>query len=138
MKKSILFICTHNTNRSQMTEGLMRHFYGKYFDVYSAGTTPKQPHPFAIEALRRINIDISQQRSQHIDDFLSQSIDFVITVCDTAKETCPLLPANTSNIHHAFSDPSNSPGNKSDVLDSYCLVRDNIKQWLDQFAGPYL
>src|SRR5882724_4507649 len=91
-KKRVLILCTGNSARSQMAEGLLRHLAGDRFEVYSAGSKPSQVNPFAIEAMRKRGVDISGQRSKHLNEYLEQPFDFVITVCDQAAETCPIFP----------------------------------------------
>ncbi len=121
MKKTVLFLCTHNAARSQMAEGLLRNMYGDSYEVYSAGIQPIDVHPFAIAAMNEIGIDISMHSSKSIEEFRGRLFDYVVTVCDHAKESCPFFPGETI-IHKGFSDPS-------DIYDFRC-VRDDIKQWI--------
>lgn len=125
-KKNVLFLCTHNAARSQMAEGLLRELYGKWYDVHSAGVHPTQVHPEAINAMKEIGIDISTHRSKSIDEFKNTSFDFVVTVCDHAKQTCPFFPGKTV-IHHGFHDPASSR--------EFQQVRDEIKQWIIDTFG---
>lgn len=134
-KQSILFICTHNSARSQMAEAVMRHHFGEQFDCYSAGTEKTFVKPHAIGALEDAGISTEGLSSKTIDAFEGQHIDYVITVCDHAKETCPWFPANKKLIHAPFTDPSNEGENDEEKLAAFCRVRDEIKDWLfDQFT----
>lgn len=135
-KQSILFICTHNSARSQMAEALMRHYFGDRFDCYSAGTEQTFVKPHAIQALQQAGIDTSALSSKIINAFEGQHIDYVITVCDSARETCPWFPANKQLIHAPFTDPSNEGNSDAEKLAAFCRVRDEIKNWLfEQFGN---
>ena len=107
-KKRILILCTGNSARSQMAEGLLRHDAGDRFEVFSAGTKPSHVRPEAIAAMREVGIDISGHRSKSVDEFTGQQFDYVLTVCDNAKESCPIFPGKTVTIHHNFEDPAAS------------------------------
>src|ERR1041384_6319246 len=109
-KKKILIVCTGNSARSQMAEGLLRHEGGDRFEVASAGTKPTQVRPEAIAVMNEIGIDISQHRSKSVDEFVGQSLDFVITVCNSAKETCPVFPGDVKRLHWPFEDPAAGEG----------------------------
>ncbi len=102
----VLFLCTHNSARSQIAEGLLRFLGGKDFEVFSAGTNPSQINPMAVQVMAERGIDISQQYSKSLDQFLDQEFDYVITVCDRAKETCPIFPGDPKQVHWSFDDPS--------------------------------
>src|SRR6202161_33839 len=108
-KKRVLILCTGNSARSQMAEGLLRHDAGERFDVESAGTKPSRLRPEAIAAMRELGIDISGHRSKSVDEFAGRQFDYVLTVCDNAKESCPIFPGNAVNIHHNFEDPAALP-----------------------------
>lgn len=136
-KASVLFVCTHNSARSQMAEGLLRHRYGDRYAVYSAGTEPSGVNPFAIEAMRDMGIDISGHTSESIDAYTDQSIDYVVTVCDSAKENCPYFPARRQNMHQSFPDPSAATGSDAEKLDTFRRVRDDIAAWLDETFAPH-
>lgn len=129
MKKRVLILCTHNSSRSQMAEGLLRHIAGDRFEVHSAGTEETRVHPLAIEAMREIGIDISAHTSKTLEQFLDQRFDFVITVCDSANESCPVFPGNVERIHWSFDDPS-----KGDLA-AFRRVRDEIASKLRAFSG---
>jgi arsenate reductase len=133
MKKRVLFLCTHNSARSQMAEGLLRKMAGDQFDVFRAGTEETHVHPLAIEAMREIGIDISGQRSKTLDVFNGQPFDYVITVCDRANETCPLFPSDTQRIHWSFDDPSAATGTDEQRLRVFRNVREGIQQRLRMF-----
>lgn len=110
MKKRVLILCTHNSARSQMAEGLLRHLAGDEFEVASAGTEKTEVRPEAIEAMRKRGIDISGQRSKTLDQFLGQEWEFVITVCDQANEACPVFPRAKHRLHWSIDDPSRVVG----------------------------
>lgn len=134
-KKKVLFICTQNSARSQMAEGLMRAMYGDQYQVYSAGTAPYRVNPFAIEAMKRSGIDISGHRSKSIDEFKDVEIDYAITVCDSAKENCPYFPGAKVMLHHSFSDPAAVSGSDEIILAEFEKVRDEVKNWLTTSVG---
>lgn len=130
-KPSILFVCTHNSARSQMAEGLLRARHGERFDAYSAGTEPGGVNPFAVKAMRELGIDITDHRSEHIDAYAGRPIDYVVTVCDSAREACPYFPAREKNIHQSFEDPSAATGTDEEKLAVFRRVRDEIDAWLE-------
>src|SRR6202049_2319167 len=105
-KKRVLILCTGNSARSQMAEGLLRHDAGDRIEVFSGGTQPSQVRPEAIAAMRELGIDISGYRSKSVDEFSGQNFDYVLTVCDHAKANCPIFPGKTITIHHSFKDPA--------------------------------
>lgn len=130
-KKRVLILCTGNSARSQMAEGLLRHMAGMRFEVESAGVAPSKVRPEAIEALSEIDIDISGHRSKSVDEFYGQTFDHIITVCDNAKETCPVFPGKAERIHRMFEDPpGESVGTYDSRLEVFRRVRDEIKAWL--------
>ena len=130
----VLFLCTHNSARSQMAEGFLRAMAGAHFEVASAGTEATRVHPLAIRAMGEIGIDISGHTSKTLDAFLNESWDYVITVCDSANERCPVFPGETTRIHWSFDDPSQATGSDEDRLVTFRRVRDEIaarlRQWL--------
>jgi arsenate reductase len=128
-KISVLILCTGNSARSQMAEGLLRHDGGERFEVRSAGTIASFVRPQAIEAMREIGIDISGHRSKSVDEFLGQEFDFVITVCDHANESCPMFPGKTKRIHWSFDDPA-----ESGDIEVFRRVRDEIRERLGEFV----
>jgi len=121
-KKRVLFLCTGNSARSQMAEGLLRHDAGDRFDIESAGTKPSRVRPEAIAAMREIGIDISNHRSKSVDEFTNQKFDYILTVCDHAKESCPVFPGNATRLHQNFADPAD--------LEAFRRVRDQIRDYL--------
>lgn len=133
MKKRVLFLCTHNSARSQMAEGLLRNMAGDRFDVFSAGTERTYVQPLAIDAMREIGIDITPQTSKTLDEFEGQTFDYVITVCDRANESCPILPGTTERIHWSFEDPTAATGTDEQRLRAFRTVRDALQQRLRIF-----
>jgi arsenate reductase len=133
MKKRVLFLCTHNSARSQMAEGLLREMAGDQFEAFSAGTEATRVHPLAIAAMRDIGVDISSQRSKTLGELAGQHFDYVITVCDRANETCPLFPNGTHRIHWSFDDPSRATGTDEERLAAFRSVREGIRQRLRTF-----
>ncbi|MCS7202360.1 MAG: arsenate reductase ArsC [Dictyoglomus sp.] len=131
--KKVLFICTHNSARSQMAEGLMNALYKDKFLAFSAGTDPKGVNPLAIEVMKEIGIDISHHRSKSIEEFRGESFDYVVTVCDSAKEKCPFFPGGKKYIHKGFMDPSSFEGSYEEKLEIFRKVRDEIKKWLEEY-----
>jgi arsenate reductase len=125
-RKRILILCTGNSARSQMAEGLMRHEAGEQFEVSSAGTKPSQVRAEAIAAMRELGIDISSHRSKGVDEFTGQEFDTVITVCDNARESCPVFPAKTLRLHWPFEDPAAVEGPESVRLAAFRKIRDQI------------
>jgi len=126
MKKKVLILCTGNSCRSQMAEGILRHYGCDRYDVFSAGTNPSAVNPVAIQVMKEIGIDISNQRSKHVDEFKNQKFDYVITVCDDAKESCPLFPGKAKRLHWSFPDPPHDREVTGEVLDEFRKVRDLI------------
>ncbi len=135
-KKRILTLCTGNSARSQMAEGLLRHDAGDRFDVFSAGTRPSQVRLEAIAVMRELGIDISGHRSKSVDEFAGQSFDYVLTVCDNAKESCPIFPGKAVIIHHSFEDPAALRASEEDRLALFRRVRDEIRLYLRGFPPP--
>ena len=134
-KKRVLILCTGNSARSQMAEGLLRHMAGDRFDVVSAGTIASFVRPQAIEAMAEVGLDITGHRSKSLQEFLSEPFDYVITVCDNAKQTCPVFPGNATRIHWSFDDPAEAEGSDEEVLDVFRRVRDEIRARLAKFVA---
>jgi arsenate reductase len=134
-KKRVLILCTGNSARSQMAEGLLQHDAGSSFEVESAGVEPSHVRPQAIEAMREIGIDISHHRSKSVDEFTGQEFDYVITVCDNANERCPIFPGGTKRIHWSFDDPAAAEGEEQEKLAVFRRVRDEIRDRLREFAA---
>lgn len=133
-KIKVLILCTGNSARSQMAEGLLRHDGGEAFTVESAGVKPSSVRPEAIQAMQEIGIDISGHRSKSVAESLGQDFDYVITVCDHANETCPVFPGKTQRLHQSFEDPppagATSP---EETLAVFRRVRDEIRAWMKGF-----
>jgi arsenate reductase len=130
MKKTVLILCTGNSARSQMAEGLLRHDAGDRFEVASAGTHPSRVRPEAIAVMKEIGIDISGQRSKSVDEFASRGFDYVLTVCDNAKVSCPIYPGHGNRIHRGFQDPAAVEGSIEERLAAFRKVRDQIREYL--------
>ena len=132
MSRRVLFICTHNSARSQMAEGLLRYLGGDAFDVHSAGTEATHVRPLAISVMDELGIDISQQQSKTLSRYLNEHFDDVITVCDAAAEACPIFPNATHMRHWSFEDPSKAIGSEEEQLAVYRRVRDEIRARIEQ------
>ena len=132
-KERVLILCTGNSARSQMAEGLLRHDSGDRFEVESAGTKPGRVRPEAIAVMSELGTDISGHRSKSVDEFAGQSFDHVLTVCDNAKETCPIYPGHTNRLHHNFEDPAAVEGSEEERLAAFRKVRDQIREFLRGF-----
>jgi arsenate reductase (thioredoxin) len=130
MEKRVLFICTHNSARSQMAEGLMNALPGNQYEAFSAGTEPSQVNPYAIKSMSEINIDISTNSSKNIYEFEGLEFNYIITVCDNAKERCPVFPGGGKHIHKGFTDPSRAKGSDDQKLMAFRMVRDEIRDWI--------
>ena len=130
----VLILCTGNSARSQMAEGLLRHDGGAAIEVFSAGTKPSHVRPEAIAAMKEIGIDISGHRSKSVDEFAKRAFDYVITVCDNARESCPVFPAATKRIHWSLDDPAAVQGSEVQRLAEFRRVRDQLRSLLRQFA----
>lgn len=132
----VLFLCTHNSSRSQMAEGLLRARGGAAFQVYSAGTQPRTVHPLAIKAMWEIGIDISDQTAKGIETFANQPpMDLVVTVCHEAQEACPFFPNASYQVHWGFPDPSRVTGTEQERLAAFRRIRDLIATKIDQFLA---
>ena len=131
-KKSVLFVCTHNSARSQMAEGLLRDRHGDRYEVYSAGTEKSHVRPLAIQAMREIGIDLSDHYSKTVAELDGHTFDYVVTVCDSAREACPYVPARKENLHRSFDDPSATEGTDEEQLTVFRPVRDEISEWIDE------
>jgi arsenate reductase len=153
-KMKVLFLCEHNSARSQMAEGLLRHLYGEKYEVFSAGSNPTRVNPFAIKVMAEIGIDISKQTSKSIEEFRNKEIDLVVSVCrSTAKLRCSLcsspivmsrpeiinttIPGAKHYLHHGFNDPSEVDGSDEEKTMAFRRTRDDIRQWIiDKFVDP--
>jgi arsenate reductase len=133
MKIKALFLCTANSCRSQMAEGLINHFLGDKIAAFSAGTEATYVNPTAIEVMKEIGIDISKHQSKDLTAFDGQIFDYVITLCGNANETCPLYIGGTKKTHIGFNDPAKARGTKEEVLSEFRRVRDEIKEKITAF-----
>lgn len=131
--QTVLILCTGNSARSQMAEGLLRYLAGDRFEVCSAGTKPGFVRPEAIAVMKELGIDISGNRSKHVDEFAGESFDYVLTVCDNANESCPIHPGHTNRIHHSFEDPAAVQGSEEERFAAFRRVRDQIEGYLLNF-----
>ena len=132
-KKRVLFLCTGNSARSQMAEGLMRHLRKDEFEAYSAGIDPKGIHPLAIEVMAETGIDISHQRSKHLDEYLNRDFDYLVTLCDHEAKICPSFSGPGKRIHRGFSDPASAEGTEGERLEMFRKVRDQLKDFILSF-----
>ncbi|MDB5151738.1 MAG: arsC2 [Mucilaginibacter sp.] len=132
--KNILILCTGNSCRSQIAEGYFRHFAGDKAKVYSAGIETHGVNPKAIQVMAEDYIDISKHTSNNVDEYLDIPFDYVITVCDNAKENCPYFPTKAQRFHQNFPDPAKATGNADDVMDEFRRVRDMIKLYSENFV----
>jgi arsenate reductase len=134
-KKRVLILCTGNSARSQMADGLLRDIAGDRFEVASAGVAPTRVRPEAVQVMRDFGIDISEQHSKSVEEFTGQEFDYVITVCDNAKEQCPIFPGKTQRIHWSFDDPASAEGDEQTRLSIFARVRDEILEHLRCFVA---
>ena len=134
----VLFLCTHNSSRSQMAEGLLRAHGGSRYEVMSAGTQPRGVHPLAVRAMAELGIDISEAAGHHaksLQTFVGQPMDVVVTVCDDAAEECPFFPGARRQEHWSFPDPSAATGTEEERLAAFRVVRDAIAARMDAFVA---
>jgi arsenate reductase (thioredoxin) len=131
----VLVLCTHNSARSQMAEGFLRALGGDRIDAASAGTEATRVHPLAIRVMDEVGVDLRAHTSKTLDQFLGESWDYVITVCDSANERCPLFPGRTTRIHWSFDDPSTAEGSEEERLAAFRRVRDAIRTRLTQWLA---
>ncbi|NIA16816.1 MAG: arsenate reductase ArsC [Planctomycetes bacterium] len=132
-KIKVLFLCTGNSCRSQMAQGWAEFLKSDSIDAYSAGTMPCYVHPKAIEVMTEAGVDISNHSSKHIDDLAGIEFDYVITLCDSANEHCPILPGGTKRIHQSFTDPAATIGTTEDVMNAFRKTRDQIRAFIETF-----
>ncbi len=130
LKKRVLFVCTHNAVRSQMAEALLNEIYGDRYAAFSAGSDPTQIDPLVVSAMKETGMDVRHYRSKGLDMFKDDTFDYVVTVCDQAREACPYFPGGKFNIHKGFSDPSGFDGSLDDKMKEYRKTRDEIKTWI--------
>ena len=137
-RSSVLILCTGNSCRSHLAEGILRHVAGDLFEVQSAGSNPAgYVHPKAIEVMKEIGIDISAHTSKHMNEFLDRKIDTVITVCGNADQACPMFPGQVNRYHWGFDDPAHATGTEEEILNEFRRVRDQIKLVFEAYAAGY-
>jgi len=134
--KKILVLCTGNSARSQLAQGYLQHFAGRHAEVFSAGVNPQGVNPLVVQVMAEDGIDIAHHTSNHVDEYTALSFDFVITVCDNAREQCPVFASGGRRFHRSFTDPGHAPG--MDALASFRQVRDEIKSYSRQFVEEHL
>ena len=135
IKPKVLFVCTENSCRSQMAEGFLRQHAGDYFDIYSAGAEPTKLNPSAVEVMREIRIDISQQHAKGVDQFLGQNFQYIVRVCDKVREKCPVLPGAIWYLDWSFEDPAAARGTAAERLAAFRRVRDQIEEKILEFIA---
>jgi arsenate reductase len=133
--KRVLFVCTGNAARSQMAEGLLRHFGGDRIEVESAGTHPSRVHPLAIEVMKELGIDISHHRSKSVDEFVRDQFDCVITVCDSAQQNCPVFPGAGERLHWSLPDPADASLDREEQVRLFRQVRDRLRRHIGEFIS---
>lgn len=138
MKKNILILCTGNSCRSQIAEGYLRYFAQNKANIYSAGVETHGVNPKAIAIMKEDGIDISEHTSNNIDEYRDIPFDFVITVCDNAKERCPFFPSNAVKLHYNFPDPAKAIGSEEEIMQQFRNVREEIKSYCKDFTNLYL
>jgi arsenate reductase len=137
-KRKILILCTGNSCRSHLAEGILRHAAGDLLEVHSAGSNPAgYVHPKAIEALGEIGIDISGHESKHLDQFLDASVEIVVTVCDNANDSCPAFPGSVTRHHWSFEDPPKAARAGESEMDAFRRIRDEIRKTFETYAAGY-
>lgn len=130
--KTVLFLCTHNSARSQMAEAYLNKLYGDKYDAKSAGTHPTEINPYVVKVMAEEAIDLSDARSKSVEKYLDRNFDLVVTVCDDARESCPVFPGEEL-IHKSFRDPSGIKGSKEEILVQIREIRDEIKEWITEY-----
>ena len=135
MKTRVLFLCTGDSVRSQMAEGLLRHMAADRFDVFSAGVEPKEVNPLAIAVMKELSIDISKQKSKSVNEFVSQKFDYIITLCDNAKQTCPFFPGKAERLHWDLEDPAAAVGSEEERLAVFRRIQAAILENIYSFIN---
>ena len=135
---TILVLCTGNSCRSQMAHGWLNKFFQNQVEIYSAGTHPERVNSYPVEVMNEEGVDISHYISNHVEEYKDMYFDFVITVCDNAKESCPIFSNAKTIIHHSFIDPAMAKGEKNEILSVYRKVRDELKEYLMYFCKNHL
>lgn len=135
-KRTILFVCTHNSARSQLAEAILRHKFNEFYLSFSAGTNPTSVNPYVKQVLMDMEIEISKHESKNVNKFIGQSIDLVVTVCDSAKETCPFFPGAKNYLHKSFKDPNEYTGTDEEILEFVRQLKDEISSWIEEEFTP--
>ena len=136
-KKNVLVLCTGNSCRSQLMHGYLSQLLGEKATVYSAGIETHGVNPKAIAVMQEDGLDISTHTSNHVDEYAAVPFDYVITVCDNAREACPVFPSSARQLHHNFPDPAKATGTAEEVMDQFRAVRDQVKAYAQDFARQY-
>ena len=131
-RPKVLFLCTHNSVRSQMAEGLLRHLAGDRFEAHSAGTEATRVRPEAVVVMGEIGVDVSDQESKTLERYLKELFDYVITVCDEANEACPVFPGAKNRLHWSFEDPSRAAGSDEERLEAFRTARDGLRERIER------
>jgi len=131
-KKKVLFVCTHNSARSQMAEAFLNSLYGDRYEASSAGTEPTEINPHVVTAMKEIGLDLSNNRAKSVDEFMGQRLDLIMTLCDQAQETCPFFPGGKKYSHQSFRDPGTCAGSDGEILACVRRIRDEIGAWVRQ------
>jgi len=134
-KKRVLFLCTHNSARSQMAEGLLRGLLGDEYQSFSAGTAPGKLNAYVVRAMAEIGVDLSSHYSKSLEQYLRDDFDYVVTVCDNAKEACPFFPGGKVKLHESFPDPSALTGTDEEIMAGVRAIREQIKEWILKTFG---
>ncbi|PWI48978.1 low molecular weight phosphatase family protein [Candidatus Heimdallarchaeota archaeon B3_Heim] len=135
-KKVVLFVCTHNSARSQLSEAILEQKFGDHFQTFSAGTKPTTINPYVKQVLTEMGINTSNLKAKHVNEFLGQEIDIIVTVCDSAKESCPYFLGAKRYEHKSFKDPSNFTGTNDERLKAVKRLRDEISEWIEEVFTP--
>jgi arsenate reductase (thioredoxin) len=130
LKEKVLFLCTHNSARSQMAEALLRALKGDRYESFSAGTLPGKLNPYVVRAMAEIGVDLSSHYAKSLNQFIHDDFDYIVTVCDHAQESCPYFPGGRRKIHQSFADPSSFTGTDDEIMEGVRRVRDEIKEWI--------
>jgi arsenate reductase (thioredoxin) len=132
VKEKVLFICNHNSARSQMAEGLLKSLYGEFYDVYSAGSNPSNLSPYAVKVMAEIGIDIFDYGSKSLKEFEGVTFDYVVTVCSGEGEICPFFPGGKNYLHKSFEDPAAFTGTENNKINAFRRIRDKIRDWIKE------
>ena len=135
--KKVLILCTGNSCRSQIAEGYLKHFAGYKADIKSAGVETHGVNPRAVETMKEVGIDISKHTSNKVDEYVSNDFDYIITVCDNAKERCPVFPGSATKFHYDFPDPAKATGTEEEIRAKFRTTRDMIRDYCSSFAANY-